>query len=229
MQKLKRLKLCIGDGAGSWFDIHSKAPVVAIQKTLSMYGVNASEMDIRRDMGLPKRQHFQGLLKMDHLAKQFPQYDSHRDLEEILETYKSQQVDVLAKNKEFTRLVDGAPEFIEFLKSQNIKIGLTSGYNRTVMDVILNSLASQGFMPDVSVSSTECNSRRDMNLHCLDSFNFAKSEALAFGDTKFDFEGAYLAGISFCGIEHQFCSKLDFDEFGCSKTVPKILDLKEFF
>jgi phosphonoacetaldehyde hydrolase len=53
----QKLRALIFDWAGTTVDFGSLAPVRAIQKAFQEFGVPVDESTVRRDMGLPKRNH----------------------------------------------------------------------------------------------------------------------------------------------------------------------------
>jgi phosphonoacetaldehyde hydrolase len=62
------------------------------------------------------------------------------------------QKSILAKHSD---LIPGAKEFVDFLRTQGIKIGSTTGYTRELMEVVLPIAAASGYSPDATVCSDE--------------------------------------------------------------------------
>jgi len=52
-------------------------------------------------------------------------------------------------------LLPGVKETLEFLRSYDVKIGITTGYTRPMLDQVLKSMKQQGFEVDLSCSSDE--------------------------------------------------------------------------
>ncbi len=65
------IRAVVFDWAGTMVDFGCCAPVRALQSVLAEAGIQASEADIRRDMGMAKRAHIARLLAMPEQAAQW--------------------------------------------------------------------------------------------------------------------------------------------------------------
>jgi len=98
-------------------------------------GLSASSEKVVAMMGLPKKFVFQ-ILWQDQIGKDHPDYASNVEIsfaafKDILEThYRTQPV----------APTEGCLELFAWLKSQGIKIALTTGFYREVTDIILGRL-----------------------------------------------------------------------------------------
>jgi phosphonoacetaldehyde hydrolase len=231
LSRFPKIRLCIFDLGGTLIDKQCQAPVIAMQRLFAKRGFDIHEHDIRTSMGLPKIQHLSQIMKLSYVDQQFHdlnrrKFDDCRDLNEMFLAYQIEQLAVLKTNDESTQLVDGARRIIEYLREKKIQIALTTGYNRLMMNVIKQSLSRQGFIADFDVSSSEANSRKEMNMKCCDQFCILKKEhAIAVGDTINDLRGAQLANVNFVGIENEWCSKERFDHLGANTSISNIFEL----
>ena len=57
LTKCDRLEAVVFDWAGTTVDFGSVAPIAALRMVFSRHGVALQESDLRKDMGLPKRDH----------------------------------------------------------------------------------------------------------------------------------------------------------------------------
>jgi HAD superfamily hydrolase (TIGR01549 family) len=225
---LRRLKMVNFDLGGTFVNLGSTAPMKAIDLTLTSRGIFIKEQLIWEDMGLPKWEHLSKLFQKPRVANQFQSinnrlFDPKRDLSDIFRSYQENQLEVLRTDPESTQMVPHMKQLIEYLKSNNIKICLTSGYTRPMVNVITESLFNQGFVADFNISSSEAKSRGEMNMKCCEQFSiFHLDEALAIGDTLEDAKGAQEACMGFIGIESKHCTRQQFREAGANVSVPDV-------
>ncbi len=230
----RSIQLYISDCAGTLIDKNSRGPVVAMQKMFKNRGFVINEKDIRQFMGLPKKLHLLKILELPNMSRQFKkqtgeEFYQYGDIHSFLQDYEKEQVLLFSKDQEFTTLLPGARNLIDFLHRYNSPIALTTGYNRTVLNIILQSLHKQGFVPDFHISSTEASSRQLMNEECLKKCKVDAKYALAIGDTLNDCIGAVKASIRFCGIENKYCSKDEFQQMGATYTLEDVEDVKHIW
>jgi len=215
MNKCFNQKIVNIDLGGTLIDRKCNGPVLAMRKTFLQYGfTKITKTDIRQDMGLPKLQHIRNLFQLKQSQELKP------DIMDFYKKYEENQLNVLEKNRESTKLVVGATHLIQFLRDNKIKICLTTGYNRLMLDAILKSLNSQGFVPDFDISSSEASSRQEMNEKCCLQFN--TTNAIAIGDTLQDARGARTAGLGFIGISGTCCKMEEFRQVGANFIIPDI-------
>ena len=75
------LKAVMLDWAGTTVDHGSIAPVLALQTLFAKYGLTLSSEDIRRDMGLLKRDHIQAILNLPSVRLQWQTITGHEPCE----------------------------------------------------------------------------------------------------------------------------------------------------
>ncbi len=221
------LKLVNFDLGGTFVNLGCTAPVKAIDKTLTSRGIFIPEHIIRQDMGLPKLQHLSKLFQKPEVAKQFREinnrlFDNDRDLSDMFKSYIENQLEVLQTNHQSSELVPGMKPLIRYLKQHKIKICVTSGYTRPMVNEIIKGLFFQGFVPDFNISSSEASSRKEMNILCCKQFGMEFENALVVGDTLEDVKGAQQANMRFIGIESQYCTREQFRECGANVSVPNV-------
>jgi phosphonoacetaldehyde hydrolase len=226
------VQLVIGN---AWFDKGSNASVIAMKRLFQNNGISITETEIRKDLGLPKKQHLNQLLQLPDVNQKYFGFDysPHQHLGKFLREYEKEQIQVFNEDLKYTKIIDGAQDVVAVLKKKNIKIALTSCYNRKITNIILKSLSEQQFDPDFNVSTTEEYCVANMNTSCLRFFNVFSGDALVFGNTIKDLHAAQTEKIKFYGIGNDHCSTDDFYKegaifFGNSiqplKTLIDVLD-----
>ncbi len=224
------VKLLVADGAGTLFDARSMGPVHAMRRVCSSLGYKVTESEIRQFMGLPKALHWHKLFTTS-LHSQFYTYhgrgfDDVLDLRTLLAAYEASQLDVLDEFPECTQLVDGALELVEHLRTRSNHIAMTTGYNRVVLNKILQSLNTQGFVPDVTCCASEAATRKQMIECCFDMLGVSHNQTVAVGDTVNDAKGARFAHVVSVGIKNDFTSESQFQDAGADFCVDTLVELK---
>nr|WP_321440558.1 phosphonoacetaldehyde hydrolase [uncultured Hyphomonas sp.] len=146
----------IFDWAGTIVDFGSRAPVAAMKRVFEDAGMRVSEAQIRKYMGLAKRDHVIAMLSAPegqsawHSANQRDWNES--DVDHLL-THLTPAMAMSAV--ECSELISGAREMIDWLVVRGIRIGSTTGYNRAMMTDILPLAAKQGYTPEVIICAGE--------------------------------------------------------------------------
>jgi phosphoglycolate phosphatase-like HAD superfamily hydrolase len=223
------IKLVVSDGAGTLFDARSMGPVHAMRRVCKAQGFRVTESEIRQFMGLPKALHWHKLFTTS-LHSQFYTYhgrafDDALDLPILLAAYEASQLDVLDEFPECTQLVGGALELVDHFRSRGTQIALTTGYNRLVLNKILESLNTQGFVPDITCSASEARTRKQMIESCFSGLEISHNQTIAVGDTINDTKGARFAHVVSVGIKNEFTSESQFQEAGADFCVDTLLDV----
>lgn len=150
------IRAVIFDWAGTMVDYGCRAPVRALQSVLAQAGIEASEAEIRRDMGMAKRAHIAALLAMPRLAAQWQGAHGHvADDGDIDRLHDAVEPLMIAAAAECATLIPGAAETVATLRARGIRIGSNTGYTRPMMEAILPRAAEQGYTPDALVCAGE--------------------------------------------------------------------------
>ena len=144
------------DWAGTMVDFGSFAPVEAFQEIFAEHGVEISSDIARGPMGLPKWNHIKILLQHEDISRQWVELrgapPTDRDVKAL---YHGFEPVAAAAAVRCSRLVPGALEMLEALRTRNLKIGSTTGYPRSVMAEVLPAAAGAGYLPDNVVCSDD--------------------------------------------------------------------------
>lgn len=149
------VKAVIFDWAGTMVDYGCMAPAGAFQEIFSRYGMQATIEEARGPMGMHKRDHIATMLRMPSLARQWeaahgrPATDA--DVEKMFQEFIPLQLEVLPN---YCDVIPGAAETAAALRSRQIKIGGTTGYNEAMMNICLEAASKAGYVPDTSVAVT---------------------------------------------------------------------------
>lgn len=142
------LKAVIFDWAGTMVDFGSRAPVEAFRTLFAEFGTEITEAEARGPMGLNKIDHIRALLAMPRVGAAWARDNGAADeaaVERLFARFRELDREVVAR---FTDLIPGAARIVEALRGRGMKIGSSTGYNRDVMDAVLEAAARQGYRPD---------------------------------------------------------------------------------
>jgi len=130
----------IFDWAGTTVDFGSLAPVRALQKLFAGRGLAVTEDEVRRDMGIHKKDHIRALLRMK-AGTQCKDVASEAAVEELFADFIPMQMECLAA---CSTVIPGVVQTVEKLRALGIRIGSTTGYTRPMLEVLLAQAAKEG-------------------------------------------------------------------------------------
>src|SRR5262244_1417698 len=98
---MKRLEAGIFDWAGTMVDHGSLAPVRAVTALFASHGIRLSDEEVRRDMGIFKRDHIRRLLQQPRIAAEWLSKTGREgavhDIEKLFAEFSPLQMEVLAQ------------------------------------------------------------------------------------------------------------------------------------
>lgn len=156
-----RLKALVLDWAGTTVDFGSLAPARTIQRVFEGVAVSLSEDEVRRDMGLAKKDHIASILSIPRVrdawraARGSPPTPDEADV--LYEMFVPRQLSCLA---EYSALIPGVVESVQRFRKRGLKIGSTTGYTRVMLDLLLETSAKAGYEPDCNVCPEDVGSSR---------------------------------------------------------------------
>ena len=150
-----KIRACIFDLGGTIVDRYSRTPFISLKNTFNKYGIILSDKLIYKDMGMYKLNHIQEIMKNPYIKSIWKRkhgiYPSKKEefilYSDFIETQKMNSLEHL----------DIIPETnlcINYLKNNDIKIGVTTGFNQDIMNIIKNMLDDNNILIDSYVSST---------------------------------------------------------------------------
>lgn len=194
-----RITLVVSDLAGTVVDFGSCAPAGVFKEVFSREGITVTEAQCREPMGMNKRDHITVMTRMPGIAEQcIDKYGKQPDdafIDRLYTSFIPLQMEVIS---DYTDAIDGAAEAIENLRSMGIKISFTTGYNREMTALVLDALARQGLVPDISYCAEDVPMGRPkpwMIFRSMETLDiFPPSAVLKIGDTVADIQSGLNAG-----------------------------------
>jgi phosphonoacetaldehyde hydrolase len=208
---VKRLEAVIFDWAGTTVDFGSLAPVRALTKLFAARGIQISDADARREMGLYKKDHIRHLLRHTHVEAEWQRQNGRAanedDVEAMFADFTAIQMEVL---EDHCRLIDGVASLAKNLSGRGLRLGSTTGYTRPMLDVLAARASEQGYRTDLALCPDDVGGGRPHPWMCLRiAFDFRLSStaaAVKVGDTPSDIcegrnAGMWTVGVTATGNE----------------------------
>ncbi|MFC6180388.1 phosphonoacetaldehyde hydrolase [Lactiplantibacillus daowaiensis] len=152
------IQAVIFDWAGTTIDYGSRAPIVAFQKAFANVGVQITEAEIRKDMGLDKYTHIHKIINLpvvqNNWQARFQVLPTNDDCDRIYLDFKDI---LLASLTDFAQLKPGMSAVIDYLTTNHIAYGTTTGYDEEMLAIVAPIAANQGYHPAINVTSEQTN------------------------------------------------------------------------
>ncbi len=150
------VKALILDWSGTLADAYVIAPAVVFVEVFKMQGVEISMLEARGPMGLRKDLHIKKLTEDPVIAERWKSikgaYPTQADVDAMFADFVPAQLDCLRK---YTGLLPGVKDVCLRLQERGIKIGASTGFIRSMVDVLLEDCIAQGLTPDATVAGDE--------------------------------------------------------------------------
>jgi phosphonoacetaldehyde hydrolase len=199
------VRAVILDWAGTVVDYGSFAPTAVFLRLFESQGVHITAEDARSGMGLMKKDHLRVILSRPKVAEAWEASRgapySESDINNLFENFVPMQLAVLS---EFAQPIPGLLSVIKDLRARHIKIGSTTGYIRSMMDVLAPKAKEKGYEPDCIVCPDEVPNGRPYPWMCYQNaiqLDIYPMQAMVkVGDTLVDIEEGLNASMWTVGL-----------------------------
>ena len=199
------VRAVILDWAGTAVDYGSFAPTAVFLGLFQRHGVEITPEDARSGMGLMKKDHLRTILRQPRVASAWQAVHrkppTEADIENLFADFVPLQITIL---KNYAKPIPGLLEVVEDLRERGIGVGTTTGYLRSMMDVLGPEAARRGYKPDQIVCPDDVPAGRPYPWMCyLNAMRLGAypMEALVkVGDTLPDIEEGLNAGMWSVGV-----------------------------
>ena len=158
-----RLQAVVLDWAGTTVDHGSLAPMRVLQRIFADRGIEITDEEVRRDMGVLKKDHIRSLLNLPRIAglweRCYQQAPGENEVEALFADFIPRQMECLA---EYSTVISGVTSAVERLRVRGLKIGSTTGYTRPLLDILLPHAAKQGYVPDCALCPDDVGAGRPL-------------------------------------------------------------------
>jgi phosphonoacetaldehyde hydrolase len=222
-----RLKAVIFDWAGTTVDFGCFAPTGVFVEVFRQKGIEITLGEARGPMGMHKREHIREISKYPRIAiewkNMYGDTCTENDIEDMFNNFIPLQLSVLEKH---SSIIPELPEALEIIRSMNMKIGSTTGYNNEMMKILSAAASIQGYIPDSVVCATDVPAGRPapwMAFRNAENLGIYPMQAIVkIGDTISDIKEGRNAGMWSVGVVKSS------NEMGLTQTQINKLDPAEF-
>ncbi|MFJ8236438.1 phosphonoacetaldehyde hydrolase [Ureibacillus sp. NPDC094379] len=203
---MNKIEGVIFDWAGTTVDFGCFAPVNVFIDIFKNAGIEVTMEEARAPMGMLKIDHIRAMLSMPRISnlweEKFGNVFTEQDVENL---YAEFEPALMASLKEYTDPIPEVLETVQTLRSQGLKIGSTTGYTQSMMDVVVPNASEKGYSPDCYVTADDTNSfgrpypymiYRNMEALKLS----AAWKVVKVGDTSSDIKEGLNAGVWSVGV-----------------------------
>ena len=199
------VKAVILDWAGTAVDYGSFAPTAVFLRLFESQGIHITAEDARSGMGLMKKDHLRTILSRPAVAEAWKAAHgapySDADVDDLFENFVPMQLAVLT---EFAQPIPGLLSVIKDLRARGIKIGSTTGYIRSMMEVLAPKAKDFGYDPDCIVCPDEVPNGRPYPWMCYQNAIkldvYPMQAMVKVGDTLVDIEEGLNSGMWTVGL-----------------------------
>ena len=199
------IKAVVLDWAGTAVDYGSIAPTAVFISLFESRGIKISREEARSGMGLMKKVHLRKILSLPSVTRAWHAVHgkdpSQEDIENLFKDFSDLQMPVL---KEYARPIPGLLDVIAELKGRSIKIGSTTGYLRSMMEVLAPEAKKRGYEPDCIVCPDDVPAGRPYPWMCYQNAMqlgvYPMQAMVKVGDTLPDIEEGLNAGLWTVGV-----------------------------
>lgn len=199
------VKAVILDWAGTAVDYGSFAPTAVFLRLFEKENVKITPADARSGMGLMKKDPLRTILARPGVAEAWQAAHgapaSEQDVDALFDAFVPMQLAVLT---EYADPIPGTLKVVEELHQRKIKVGSTTGYIRSMMEILAPKAKENGYDPDCIVCPDEVPAGRPYPWMCyMNAMKlgvFPNQALVKVGDTLPDIEEGLNAGMWTVGL-----------------------------
>ncbi len=151
----------IVDFSGTWVDGQVLGPTKGVQKVFDKHGVPITVEEARAPMGLRKDLHIIAILNMPSVQARWlsvkGSMPTKEDFEKIYADFVPMLLEVLP---EYGAPIQGVVETVKALRTDNIKIGCTTGFTRVMVDKLLTKPQKKALLDSSTTGDEVLNGSR---------------------------------------------------------------------
>lgn len=179
------------DLAGTIIDKGNNVPFLAFKNAFESEGIKITREQIFRYMGMNKKEHIKNLLFQEDIKLQWLDYwRRYPDENDVNRIHKKVSDNVFTLlNKTSLPFIPGFRSIYNFCKEKEVPIVITTGYEQSTLDIILNTFHKKNIHFDAAIASDAVGRSRpypDMLLEACKRVNIEPEKCIKIGDTDMD-------------------------------------------
>ncbi|MGE7112990.1 phosphonoacetaldehyde hydrolase [Lysinibacillus sp. NPDC047702] len=201
-----KIETVIFDWAGTAVDFGCFAPVNVFLTIFEDAGVSVTLEEARKPMGMLKIDHIRTMLEMPRIQEEWKRVHGQPFTEEnvqaLYQQFESKLMESLAT---YTDPILHVTATVQQLREAGIRIGSTTGYTDSMMEVVTQHAAIKGYQPDFLVTPTQVGDKGRpypymifKNMEALGSKS--TKQVVKIGDTTSDIKEALNACVWAVGV-----------------------------
>ncbi|QPQ37099.1 phosphonoacetaldehyde hydrolase [Lysinibacillus sp. JNUCC-52] len=201
-----KIEAVILDWAGTAVDFGCFAPVNVFLTIFEEAGVTVTLEEARKPMGMLKIDHIRTMLEMARISEAWEQvYGRAYTEQDVQALYAQFETKLMASLALFTDPIPHVRETVQQLRQAGIRIGSTTGYTKSMMEVVTHHAAEKGYKPDYLVTPTDVGDKGRpypyMIFRNIEELGIqATKKVVKVGDTTSDMQEALNAGVWAVGV-----------------------------
>lgn len=153
---MAKIEAVIFDWAGTTVDFGSTSPVSAFMEAFRRAGVEVTDEETRAPMGLLKRDHIRTMLRMPRIEKAWQErYGRKPNAEDVENLYADFEPALMAVLPQHCDIKPFVLETVAALREKGIKIGSTTGFTSSMMEVVSQEASKAEYCPDMLVTADD--------------------------------------------------------------------------
>jgi phosphonoacetaldehyde hydrolase len=203
---MNKIEGVIFDWAGTTVDFGCFAPVNVFVDIFKNAGIDVTMEEARAPMGMLKIDHIRAMLSMPRISglweEKYGRSFAEQDVENL---YAEFEPELMVSLSDYTDPIPEVIETVQTLRNQGLKIGSTTGYTKTMMDVVVPNASKKGYSPDFYITPDETNSYGRpypyMIYRNMEQLKLSASwKVVKVGDTTSDIKEGISAGVWSVGV-----------------------------
>jgi len=201
-----KIEAVILDWAGTAVDFGCFAPVNVFLTIFEDAGVTVTLEEARKPMGMLKIDHIRTMLEMPRIHEAWKVvYGRAYTEQDVQALYAQFETKLMASLALFTDPIPHVIETVHQLRQAGIRIGSTTGYTKSMMEVVTHHAAEKGYKPDYLVTPTDVGDKGRpypyMIFRNIEELGIqATKRVVKVGDTTSDVQEALNAGVWAVGV-----------------------------
>lgn len=203
---MNKVEGVIFDWAGTVVDFGCFAPVNVFIDIFDKAGIQVTMAEAREPMGMLKIDHIRAMLSMPRISACWQELHNRPFNEEDVESlYAAFEPALLKSLSAYTEPIPEVLETVQRLRNVGIKIGSTTGYTQSMMDIVVPNALEKGYSPDFYVTPDNTNSFGRpypyMIFKNMEALTLSTSwKVVKVGDTISDIKEGINAGVWSVGV-----------------------------
>ena len=188
-----KVEAVIFDWAGTTIDYGCFAPVNVFLNVFSDIGIEITLAEARESMGILKKDHLIKILKIPRISAAYKKiYNRSFNKHDVNRIYIQLEHKLFKSLLHYVKPIEGVKETLTWLRNNKIKIGSTTSYTESMMEVISPLAKARGYAPDCYATSDQVSCGRPYPYMIYENLDLLEVKdiyrVIKIGDTVSDIE-----------------------------------------